>query len=161
MRIRPSELTNPKAVRVHEKAREVTETIDKIVDYVRNADQGPEDRNPKPGDVALSNALVERRATFSDVPMDVASSETHVKQGVLVSDNFSATVSLPGMWGILPIGLDAEVSRREEGGKVLYDKKYTDSVSGAKRFKVSVDTATGEIDYREYFDRWGLIRKPV
>lgn len=162
MKIRVSELNSPQTLRIHDKAREVTEAIDKMVDCVRQTDQGPDDRNDRSGEVAVSNLLVERRAAFSDVPIDVASCETIVKQGVLLSNNaFSASVSLPGMWGVLPIGLDAQVSRRDAGDRVVYDKKYTGSVSGAKRCKVVVDKATGDIDYREYFDRWGLIRKPV
>lgn len=161
MKIRPTELSSPKAVKAHEKARGIIDTIDKMVLLTRQQDQTPQDRNPVIGDVAVTDLLVDRRATYSDVPIDTASSETIVKSGVLkANDAFVAQVSLPGMWGLLPIGLDAEVSRREENGKVLYDQKHLDGVSGPKRYKISVDKATGEIDFRQYFDRWGLIRKP-
>ncbi len=162
MKIRPSQLTDPKAVRAHEQARAIIDTIDKMVDACRQADGSSSDRNPRPGEVAISNLLVDRRATFSDIPIDVASSETSIEQGVLLADSsFRAQVSLPGMWGILPIGLEAEVSRRETRDKVIYDQKYESGVSGAKRFKITVDKQTGDIDFRQYFDRFGIIRKPV
>lgn len=160
MKLQPAQLTTPKQVRVYEKARGVMETIDKCLEATRHQDGKPGDHLDAPGAVTASNLLVEQRPAFSDVSIEVASSELKVNSAVLQADgSFTAQVSLPGMWGLLPIGLDADVSRVEKGDQVVYDQRITDSVSGPNRCKVIVDRATGEVDYREYW--FGFLRKPV
>lgn len=160
MKLTPTHLTTPKQVRVYQTASTVMSQIDKCEQATRKADNTPSDHDPLRGEVAVSDMLVERTPMFPDVPMDQAADELKIRSAVLqASGSFNALVSLPGAWGVLPVGIEANVSKVSHGDQTVYDQKLKGTVAGPNHCKVTLDKKTGEVDYREYW--LGFIRKPV
>ena len=155
MRINPNRPENVRQAQALKEARQVMHSVDEVLELVKGADDGPQDLWSGQGDVLTTQLLQDEGAEFSPRRwVNDASLKTTAEGSEL-----KASAQYPGSWGLLPLALDAKVSRRESADGLEYRFQWDDgSLRGPSTTEVSVDKKTGEVELRKY--AFGFLRVP-
>lgn len=157
MKLNPNAIQTTKQARAYEFAKRVVERVDSVVDAVDSFDQSDSDYNKAAGSVLVDKVMIE--------PGDGAFNVRRWTDGATITRDgdrmeFRGKAQLPGSFGFLPTGLEANVSKTDTPDSTSYKIRYRDSLlSGPNTQIVEVNKSTGEWNVQT---RWlGLIPGPI
>lgn len=146
MKINPANIQNTRQAKAHTEGQRIIDKVDSVVEAIDRFDQTESDFNKTDGSVLVDEVVIHEGNGMLDVRR-WAEGATLVRDGEQLE--FKANAQLAGTWGMIPVGLDTEITKIDSPEATTYKIKYEGSVAGPSTHVVEVDKATGEWDVQK------------